>query len=65
MKALLAMLIVAAVTATAKPVSITLPAPNTTLKDGPNVALARASCLACHSADYIYMQPPLRAKQWT
>ncbi|HEY6357470.1 MAG TPA: hypothetical protein VIX35_04470 [Vicinamibacterales bacterium] len=46
-------------------VTITLPPPNDTLKDGPNVALAQTKCLICHSADYIYMQPPLTRKQWT
>lgn len=45
--------------------SITLPPPNTALKDGPNVDLARSRCLICHSADYIYMQPPLTRMQWT
>ena len=65
MKALLAILAVAAATAGMKPVSISLPAWNSELKDGPNVALARASCLTCHSAEYVYMQPPLSAKQWT
>jgi hypothetical protein len=45
--------------------TIVLPPPNNTLKDGPNVALAQTKCLICHSADYIYMQPPLTRKQWT
>lgn len=45
--------------------SITLPPPNMTLKDGPNVALAQSKCIICHSADYIYMQPPLTKAQWT
>lgn len=45
--------------------TITLPPPNNTFKDGPNVALAQTKCLICHSADYIYIQPPLTSKQWT
>ena len=45
--------------------TITLPPANTKLYDGPNVALAQSRCLVCHSADYIYMQPPLTRKQWT
>jgi sulfite dehydrogenase (cytochrome) subunit B len=45
--------------------TISLPPANNTLKDGPNVALAQTKCLICHSADYIYMQPPLTRKQWT
>jgi hypothetical protein len=45
--------------------TITLPPPNTQLKDGPNVGLAQTKCLICHSADYIYIQPPLTRAQWT
>jgi len=45
--------------------SITLPPPNMMLKDGPNAALAQAKCVICHSADYIYIQPPLTKAQWT
>jgi hypothetical protein len=46
-------------------VSVTLPPPNVQLNPGPNLALAQGKCLICHSADYIYTQPPLTAKQWT
>ena len=45
--------------------SITLPPPDNALKDGPNLALAQGRCLICHSADYIYTQPPLTKAQWT
>src|SRR5262250_473190 len=45
--------------------SITLPPANTTLQNGPNVSLAQGKCLVCHSADYIYIQPPLTKAQWT
>jgi hypothetical protein len=45
--------------------SITLPPPNNTFNDGPNAALAQAKCVICHSADYIYTQPPLTKAQWT
>ena len=45
--------------------TITLPPPNNQLKDGPNLALAQSKCLVCHSADYIYTQPPLTRAQWT
>jgi len=66
--ALLAMLAVAvtrADTNSSGAVTITLPAPNNTFKDGPNVALAQGKCLICHAADYVYTQPPLTKKQWT
>ncbi|HME80530.1 MAG TPA: hypothetical protein VKF82_00490 [Candidatus Eremiobacteraceae bacterium] len=45
--------------------SITLPPPDITFNDGPNVALAQSKCLICHSADYVYTQPPLTKAQWT
>ena len=46
-------------------VEITLPADTTTLPAGPNVELAAAICLACHSADMITNQPRLTREQWT
>ena len=52
-------------TTSSGPVTITLPPPNNTFKPGPNVALAQAKCVICHSADYVYTQPPLTKKQWT
>jgi sulfite dehydrogenase (cytochrome) subunit B len=45
--------------------SITLPPPNLNFKNGPNVTLSQSKCLICHSADYVYMQPPLTRMQWT
>lgn len=48
-----------------KPVAVTLPAPTVAFKDGPNVELARTYCLTCHSAEYVYMQPPLARGAWT
>ena len=45
--------------------SITLPADTTALPPGPNVELASANCLACHSADMITNQPRMTDKQWT
>jgi hypothetical protein len=63
--ALLAVAMTRADTSPSGSVTITLPPPNNTFKDGPNVALAQGKCLACHSADYVYTQPPLTMKQWT
>lgn len=45
--------------------SITLPDDSITLPPGPNVELATATCLACHSADMITNQPRMTDKQWT
>ena len=39
--------------------------PATVFKPGPNAELAQRHCVACHSADYVYMQPPLSRAQWT
>jgi mono/diheme cytochrome c family protein len=44
--------------------SITLPAEQVHLEDGPNADVARRDCSTCHSAEYVYMQPPLTAGQW-
>ncbi len=45
--------------------SITLPDDTVTLPPGPNVELASATCLACHSADMITNQPRMTSAQWT
>jgi sulfite dehydrogenase (cytochrome) subunit B len=45
--------------------SIALPAPDETFRDGPGADVVRANCTACHSSDYIYMQPRLTRTQWT
>jgi mono/diheme cytochrome c family protein len=45
-------------------VTIQLPPETAQLKPGPGIAVARANCIACHSVDYIYMQPPLTREQW-
>jgi hypothetical protein len=47
-----------------KPVSVSLPPATVEFKDGPNVETARAYCLTCHSAEYVYMQPPLARPAW-
>ncbi len=46
--------------------SITLPGDNAMaeLKSGPGVDVVRASCVACHSTDYIVRQPRSEAKKW-
>jgi cytochrome c5 len=46
--------------------SITLPPDNAhaDLKPGPGVETTQLACRACHSSDYIVMQPRGDAKQW-
>lgn len=45
-------------------VAIQLPAENAQYQPGPGVEVVRKNCVACHSADYVYMQPPLTEAQW-
>jgi mono/diheme cytochrome c family protein len=49
-------------TAIAEPVTYDLPEETAVLKPGPGVETAQSNCVACHSADYIAMQPPKRGK---
>jgi cytochrome c5 len=46
-----------AVTAGAKPVNYKLPDETAALKPGPNLDVVQNNCTACHSADYIAIQP--------
>jgi cytochrome c553 len=48
----------------AAPVRLELPTETATLKPGPNMALAAANCLTCHSAEYISTQPKLPQAFW-
>jgi hypothetical protein len=41
-----------------------LPGETARLRPGPGAELASASCLLCHSADYISTQPPMTAAAW-
>jgi mono/diheme cytochrome c family protein len=50
--------------ATVGTVSIELPPETARLQPGAGVETATASCMICHSVDYIYMQPPLTKDQW-
>ena len=45
-------------------VSIELPSETARFAPGPGADLAQSSCMVCHSADYVYMQPPLKADKW-
>ncbi len=46
-------------------VRVTLPPDNVQFRPGPGSEVATANCATCHSAAYIYTQPPLNRKQWT
>jgi mono/diheme cytochrome c family protein len=54
--------LVAARLALAAPVSYQLPAETAQLRPGPGLETARNNCSACHSADYMAMQPPRKGK---
>jgi mono/diheme cytochrome c family protein len=41
----------------ASPISYKLPAETATFKPGPNLEIVQNNCTACHSADYIQIQP--------
>ena len=45
-------------------VSVDLPAETAQFKAGPGMDAARQNCVACHSVDYVYMQPPLTEEKW-
>jgi mono/diheme cytochrome c family protein len=45
--------------------SINLPAETAHFKPGPGADVATTYCTICHTADYIYMQPPLNRGGWT
>jgi sulfite dehydrogenase (cytochrome) subunit B len=62
----LLLLALAAGSAGAQDKRITLPADSehARLKPGPGVEVAQSRCQACHSTDYIVMQPRGDARQW-
>ena len=48
--------------AIADPVTYDLPEETAVLKPGRGLDTAQSNCVACHSADYIAMQPPKKGK---
>jgi mono/diheme cytochrome c family protein len=48
--------------AIAEPAAYDLPEETAVLKPGPGLETAQSNCVACHSADYMAMQPPKRGK---
>lgn len=59
-----ALLLLAVATASAAPVTITLPPETSTFKPAKGAELAQANCLICHSSEYIASQPPMPRKFW-
>ena len=55
-------LLALASTAIAEPVTYDLPEETAVLKPGPGLEVAQNNCVACHSADYVAMQPPKKGK---
>ncbi len=53
-----------ALLAVAAPVKYEAPPETAAFKDAPGVELAKQSCLLCHSADYVLIQPPLPRAFW-
>lgn len=45
-------------------VTIKLPPETAEFRPGPNVDAAKTYCTMCHSADYIYNQPPMNKEKW-
>jgi mono/diheme cytochrome c family protein len=60
----LVLLLVAAKSGWSGPVKIVLPAETAALKPGPGAELAVASCLVCHSVEYISTQPVMPRAFW-
>lgn len=60
----LASLVACATPSAADKMSIDLPKETAQFKPGPGAQVAQTYCVICHSADYIYMQPPLTRAQW-
>lgn len=50
--------------ASAATVEITLPPETGTFKQAPGVETVQASCLTCHSAEYVSLQPPMPRAFW-
>jgi mono/diheme cytochrome c family protein len=48
---------------TAAPVNYQVPDEVAAFKPGPNLEIVQGNCSACHSADYINTQPPMKDKK--
>ncbi|MEK9284464.1 MULTISPECIES: cytochrome c [unclassified Bradyrhizobium] len=50
-------------TVTAAPVNYKTPDEVAAFKPGPNLEVVQGNCTACHSADYVNTQPPMKDKK--
>ncbi len=57
-------LLLSALSASAAPLKIELPAETVILKILPGADAVKAQCLVCHSTEYITTQPPLSPAAW-
>lgn len=48
---------------TAAPVNYQVPDEIAAFKPGPNLEIVQGNCSACHSADYVNTQPPMKDKK--
>ncbi|OAE98043.1 sulfite:cytochrome C oxidoreductase subunit B [Bradyrhizobium centrolobii] len=48
---------------TAAPVNYKIPDEVAAFKPGPNLEVVQGNCTACHSADYVNTQPPMKDKK--
>lgn len=49
--------------ATAAPVAYQVPQEVAAFRPGPNLDVVQGNCTACHSADYVGTQPPMKDKK--
>ena len=47
----------------AAPINYTTPEETAAFKPGPNLEVVQGNCSACHSADYVNTQPPMKDKK--
>ena len=52
-----------AVPVIAAPVNYQIPQETAAFKPGPNLEVVQGNCTACHSADYVNTQPPMKNKK--
>jgi sulfite dehydrogenase (cytochrome) subunit B len=53
----------ASASVTAAPVNYKIPDETVAFRPGPNLEVVQGNCAACHSADYINTQPPMKDKK--
>jgi cytochrome c5 len=61
--ALLTLISITTFAADAAPVRYKTPEEVAAFKPGPNLEVVQSNCTACHSADYVKTQPPMKNKK--